>query len=166
MKPRYRDFIVGKNSMSVTITIEDSLERKRNSTPAGFEPAPPKENRFLICRRNHLAIAPCNFCLALCPRSNTSLYNAKGWATYVAHLPFSQPRSRALSAEVSATVVLTHMFSRCSDRPCTLEPESTHPETSWQLAGLDALLALPSSLAHSAPSATCAHPSIGVAIGP
>lgn len=27
-------------------------------TPAGFEPAPPKENRFLICRRNHLAIAP------------------------------------------------------------------------------------------------------------
>ena len=31
---------------------------KRTSTPAGFEPAPPKENRFLICRRNHLAIAP------------------------------------------------------------------------------------------------------------
>ena len=28
-------------------------------TPAGFEPAPSKRNRFLICRRNHLAIAPC-----------------------------------------------------------------------------------------------------------
>ena len=86
--------------------------------------------------------------------------------TNVTNLPYGQPRSRALSAEVSATVVLTHMFSRCSDRPHPPEPESTHPETSWQLAGLDALLALPSSLAHSAPSATCAHPSVGVAMVP
>ena len=31
---------------------------KHISTPAGFEPAPSKRNRFLICRRNHLAIAP------------------------------------------------------------------------------------------------------------
>ena len=31
-------------------------EAKNNSTPAGFEPALPKGNRFLIYRRNHLAM--------------------------------------------------------------------------------------------------------------
>jgi hypothetical protein len=31
--------------------------KTRASTPAGFEPALPKGNRFLICRRNHLAMA-------------------------------------------------------------------------------------------------------------
>jgi hypothetical protein len=34
---------------------------KNIPTPAGFEPAPSKRNRFLICRCNHLAIAPSKF---------------------------------------------------------------------------------------------------------
>ena len=32
------------------------VEDKKKSTPAGFEPALPKGNRFLIYRRNHLAM--------------------------------------------------------------------------------------------------------------
>jgi hypothetical protein len=37
---------------------EDPVEAKakKKSTPAGFEPALPKGNRFLIYRRNHLAM--------------------------------------------------------------------------------------------------------------
>ena len=39
--------------------LEKAIKKLKPSTPAGFEPALPKGNRFLICRRNHLAIAPC-----------------------------------------------------------------------------------------------------------
>ena len=39
-------------------TCPVALAKLYRTTPAGFEPAPSKRNRFLICRRNHLAIAP------------------------------------------------------------------------------------------------------------
>ena len=32
--------------------------KKKGPTSAGFEPTPSKRNRFLICRRNHLAMTP------------------------------------------------------------------------------------------------------------
>ena len=45
---------------SIQAGNDQQEEKENNSTPAGFEPAPSKRNRFLICRRNHLAIAPQN----------------------------------------------------------------------------------------------------------
>ena len=48
------------NNWALDITDSYILwkKKKRHPTPAGFEPAPSKRNRFLICRCNHLAIAP------------------------------------------------------------------------------------------------------------
>jgi hypothetical protein len=48
--------VVAKGSSSSDYSI---------TTPAGFEPAPSKRNRFLICRRNHLAIAPMDISCAM-----------------------------------------------------------------------------------------------------
>ncbi|KAF8148842.1 hypothetical protein B0H34DRAFT_200362 [Crassisporium funariophilum] len=57
------------SSLQSSTYTDVSSDKKSSPTPAGFEPAPSKRNRsyertvpVLICRRNHLAIAPWCFC--------------------------------------------------------------------------------------------------------
>ena len=53
---------VALSSLDVTLVVQKNLlhEFLKSTTPAGFEPAPSKRNRYFIriCRRNHLAIVP------------------------------------------------------------------------------------------------------------
>jgi hypothetical protein len=92
--------------------------RKRWATSAGFEPTPSKRNRFLICRRNHLAMTPSEVI-----QWHVDYYQLSSFESSYLFFPrkvFSKSHSSKVSTQ-GWTIELIYKF--CADRrlyPCWL----------------------------------------------